>query len=101
MSLTMPKMDSGLIFFYILKFLIYTIKKWLKNRENYLFSESNETLGGPSTCSYDSIGMPSMAKNTDTEALITSQGLNNKTTTPALEERVKNLKIIGRLFNSQ
>ena len=65
------------------------------------FLESNETLGGPSTCSYNSIGMPSMTKNTNTKALITSQGQNNKTTTPALEERVKNSEIMGRLFNSQ
>ena len=55
------------------------------------FTESNKTLGGPSTCSYDSIGMPSMAKNTDMKALITSQGRNNKTTTPAF----------GHLFNNQ
>ena len=40
--------------------------------ESDFFSESNETLGGPSTCSYDSIGMPNMLKNIDTKALITS-----------------------------
>ena len=56
-----------------------------QKQEKIFFSESNETLGGPSTCSYDSIGMPSMTKNTDTKALITSQGLNTKTTTPTLE----------------
>ena len=77
------------------------LKNGLKNGENYLFSKSDKTLGGPSTCSYDSIKMPSMTKNTDTKALITSQGRNNKTITPALEERVKNTEIIGRLFNSQ
>ena len=65
-----------------------------------IFSEANETLGGPSTCSYDSIEMPSMTKNTHTKALITSQSRNIKTTTPALEERVKNSEIIGRLFNN-
>ena len=69
--------------------------------EEKKFSESNKTLGGPSTCSYDSIGMPSMAKNIDTKALITSEGRNTKTTTPTLEVQVKNSKIISRLFNNQ
>ena len=72
-----------------------------QKRKKLFFSETNETLGGPSTCPYASIGMPSMTNNTDTKALITSQGRNTKTTTPSLEERVKNSKIIGHLFNSQ
>ena len=69
--------------------------------ESDFFSESNETLGGPSTCLYDSIQMPSMLKNTDMKALITSQGRNTKMTTPALEVWVKNSEIISPLFNNQ
>ena len=69
--------------------------------EKLIFLESNETLGGPSTCSYNSIGIPNMTKNTDMKALLTSQGRNIKTTTPALEVQVKNSEIIGRLFNNQ
>ena len=53
--------------------------------EKSFFSETNETLGGPSTCPCNSIRMPSMVKNTDTKALITSLGRNTKMTTPALE----------------
>ena len=57
----------------------------LKKEKNIFFAEIDETLGGPKTCSYDSIRMPSMVKNTDTKALITSLGRNTKMTTPALE----------------
>ena len=71
------------------KFPFKPLKNGLKNGKKK-FLESNETLRGASTCSYDSIGMPSMTKNIDTEALITSQGWNTKTTTPTLDERVKN-----------
>ena len=63
--------------------------------------EIDETLGGPSTRPYDSIQMPSMVKNTDTKALITSPGRNTKMTTPALEVWVKNSEIISRLFNNK
>ena len=69
--------------------------------EKIFFSKSDETLGGPSTCPYDSIRVSSMLKNTDTKALITSQGRNTKTTTPTLEVRVENSEIISRLFNTQ
>ena len=39
--------------------------------------------------------------NINTKDLITSQGQNAKTTTPALEVRVKNMEIISHLFNNQ
>ena len=35
----------------------------------FFFTETDETLGGPSTCPYDSIRMPSMLKN--------NEGFNN------------------------
>ena len=49
-------------FFYILNFSSYTIKKWPNFAEKIIFSETDETLGGPSTCPYDSKSMPSMLK---------------------------------------
>ena len=73
-----------------------------KKQKIYIyFLKIKETLGGPSTCPYDSIWMPSMEKNTDTETLITSLGQNIKMTTPALEVWVKNSEIISCLFNNQ
>ena len=39
--------------------------------EEKKFSEMNKNLGGPGTCPYDSIQMPSMFINIDTKALIT------------------------------
>ena len=43
-----------------------------KKRENLFLSEIDETVGGPSTFTYDSIRMPNMLINIDTKALITS-----------------------------
>ena len=48
------------------------LKNGLKNEENYFFSESDETLGGPSTFPYDSKKMPNTLIYIDTWTLITS-----------------------------
>ena len=54
-SIPTPKMDSKPDFYYTLKFFNKPLKKGLVLREILFFSESDETLGGPSTCPYDSI----------------------------------------------
>ena len=96
------KRTPYLTFITIWSFLIKPLKNGLKNgKKIYFFAEIDETLGGPSACPYDSIRMPSMVKNTDTKALITSLGHNTKMITPALEVWVKNSEIISRLFNNQ
>ena len=77
--------DHTFITFWIFPFK--PLKNGLKNGENLFFAEIDETLGRPSTCPYDSIWMPSMVKNTDTKALITSLGRNTKMTTQCYRNR--------------
>ena len=71
-SIPTPKMDSELDCYYTLNFLIKSLKNGLILWEKIFFSKLDETLGGPSTCPYDSIQMHSMFINIESEVLITS-----------------------------
>ena len=87
------KQILGQAFMPFTNFLIKPLKNGLILQEKLFFLKLNKNLGGPSTRPCDSKLMPSMLIYIDTWVVITSQGLNTKTTIPALEEWWKTRKL--------